>query len=170
MMGLVTEETGVAQAVLVCAGLADAGVRFWVAGGWGVDALAGRQTRSHRDLDLLVDAADEAVTLEVLGDLGYVVETDWRPVRVELARRAGAGAGWVDVHPVVFDADGNGVQAGLDDTEFHYPAAIFTTGRLGGIVVGCVSAAAQRTAHEGYAHRPQDEHDLAVLETLDTAD
>ncbi|HEY7989282.1 MAG TPA: hypothetical protein VIE19_08690, partial [Lapillicoccus sp.] len=71
-----TEETGVAQAVLVCAGLADAGVRFWLAGGWGVDALAGRQTRSHRDLDLLVDAADEAVTLEVLGDLGYVVETD----------------------------------------------------------------------------------------------
>ena len=149
MMGLVTEETGVAQAVLVCAGLADAGVRFWLAGGWGVD---------------------EAVTLEVLGDLGYVVETDWRPVRMELARRAGDGGGWVDVHPVVFDADGNGVQAGLDDTEFHYPAAIFTTGRLGGIVVGCVSAAAQRTAHEGYAHRPQDEHDLAVLEALDTAD
>ncbi len=167
MMGLVTEETGVAQAVLVCAGLADAGVRFWVAGGWGVDALAGRQTRSHRDLDLLVDAADEAVTLEVLGDLGYVVETDWRPVRVELAR---PGGGRVDVHPVVFDGDGNGVQAGLDDTEFHYPAAIFTTGRLGGIVVGCVSAAAQRTAHEGYAHRPQDEHDLAVLEGLDPPD
>jgi hypothetical protein len=44
MMGLVGRRPGVAQAVLVCAGLADAGVRFWLAGGWGVDALAGRQT------------------------------------------------------------------------------------------------------------------------------
>ena len=165
--GLVADETGVAQAVLVCAGLTDAGVRFWLAGGWGVDALAGRQTRPHRDLDLLVDAADEAMTLEVLGDLGYLVETDWRPIRVELTR---AGSGWVDVHPVVFDAEGNGVQAGPEGTEFSYPAAIFTTGRVGGIVVGCVSAAAQRAAHEGYAPRAQDEHDLAVLEALETAD
>ena len=59
MMGLVTEETGVAQAVLVCAGLADAGVRFWLAGGWGVDALAGRQTRSHRDLDVFDVVCDQ---------------------------------------------------------------------------------------------------------------
>ena len=160
------QETGLAQAVLVCAGLVDDGVRFWLAGGWGVDALAGRQTRPHRDLDLLVDARDEEPTLEVLAGLGYAVETDWRPIRVELVR---PGSGWVDVHPVVFDADGNGVQAGPDDTEFQYPAAIFTTGRLGGIVVGCVSTAAQRTADAGYASRPQDQHDLAVLDGLDRA-
>ena len=160
------QETGLAQAVLVCAGLVDDGVRFWLAGGWGVDALAGRQTRPHRDLDLLVDARDEEPTLQVLGDLGYAVETDWRPIRVELVR---PGSGWVDAHPVVFDADGNGVQAGPDGTEFRYPAATFTTGRLGGIVVGCVSAAAQRTAHAGHASRPQDQHDLAVLDGLDRA-
>ena len=159
--------TGLAQAVLVCSRLTDAGVRYWLAGGWGVDALFGRQTRSHRDLDLLVDARDEALTLEVLADLGYAVETDRRPVRVEVAR---PGSGWVDVHPVVFDAEGNGVQAGPDETEFHYPAEIFTTGRLGGIVVGCVSAAAQRTAHEGYPPRPQDVHDLALLATLEAVD
>jgi lincosamide nucleotidyltransferase A/C/D/E len=157
--------TGVSRAVEVCAGLTDAGVRYWLAGGWGVDALIGRQTRAHRDLDLLVDARDEPLALEVLGHLGYAVETDWRPVRVELVR---PGSGWVDVHPVVFDAAGNGVQAGPEGTEFHYPAEIFTTGRVGGIVVGCVSATAQRTAHEGYAPRPQDEHDLAVLEGLDS--
>ena len=114
-----------------------------------------------------VDADDEALTLGVLADLGYAVETDWRPVRVEVVR---PGSGWVDVHPVVFDAAGNGVQAGLDDTEFHYPAEIFTTGRVGGIVVGCVSAAAQRTAHEGYAPRPQDVHDVAQLAALAAVD
>jgi lincosamide nucleotidyltransferase A/C/D/E len=34
--------------------------RVWAAGGWGVDALVGHQTRDHRDLDLALDAAHEA--------------------------------------------------------------------------------------------------------------
>lgn len=160
----VVDQTSVTQAVLVCTALADAGVNFWLAGGWGVDALAGVQTRPHRDLDVLVDADDEATALDVLSDLGYADETDWRPIRVELVR---LGAGWVDVHPVVFDGAGNGVQAGPDGTWYHYPAEIFTRGRVGGIAVGCVSVAAQRTGHAGYAPRPQDVHDLAVLDRLD---
>lgn len=160
----VADGTGVAQVVLVCVGLADAGVPFWLVGGWGVDALASVQTRPHRDLDLLVDATHEATTLEVLADLGYTVESDRRPVRVELVR---PGAGRVDVHPVVFDAAGDGVQAGPGGTEYHYPSDIFTVGRVGGLAVGCVSVGAQRTGHEGYTLRAQDVHDLAVLDGLD---
>jgi hypothetical protein len=38
--------------------LDEAAVTHWIEGGWGVAALAGRQTRPHRDLDLAVDAAD----------------------------------------------------------------------------------------------------------------
>jgi hypothetical protein len=53
-----------------------AGVRHWVGGGWGVAALAGRQTRAHRDLDLNVDAEDLDRGLAALGQLGYVPETD----------------------------------------------------------------------------------------------
>lgn len=34
--------------------LSDAGVSCWVVGGWGVDALLGRQSRPHKDLDVLV--------------------------------------------------------------------------------------------------------------------
>lgn len=30
-----------------------AGTEVWVGGGWGIDALLGRQTRDHRDLDLM---------------------------------------------------------------------------------------------------------------------
>ena len=83
----------------VLTALEDAPCRAWIAGGWGVDALAGRQTREHRDLDLAIDAADEATTLSTLSRLGYVIETDWRPVRVELAA---GDSRWVDVHPVQF--------------------------------------------------------------------
>lgn len=161
--GPVADETGVAQVVLVCAALADADVGFWLVGGWGVDALATQQTRPHRDLDLLVNADHEVRALEILADLGYCVETDWRPIRVELVR---PGAGRVDVHPVVFDAAGDGVQAGPGGKLYRYPAAIFSAGRVGGIVVGCVSVEAQRSAHEGYALRAQDVHDLAVLDGL----
>ncbi len=33
------------------------GIRYWLDGGWGVDALVGRQTREHRDVDINFDAA-----------------------------------------------------------------------------------------------------------------
>ncbi|MBO0731850.1 MAG: hypothetical protein J2P57_21505, partial [Acidimicrobiaceae bacterium] len=35
--------------------LDERGIDAWVDGGWGVDALIGRQTREHDDLDLVVD-------------------------------------------------------------------------------------------------------------------
>ncbi len=93
--------------------LGTAGIPTWVAGGWGVDALAGRQTRAHRDLDLLVDAERLEDCLSILTARGYAVETDWLPVRVEVGA---AGRGWVDVHPVRLAADGSGGQAGRDGT------------------------------------------------------
>jgi lincosamide nucleotidyltransferase A/C/D/E len=56
-------------------GLDTARVRYWVAGGWGVAVLAGRQTRVQRDLDVAIDAAELDMCLSALNDLGYVVET-----------------------------------------------------------------------------------------------
>lgn len=144
--------------------LGTAGIPTWVAGGWGVDALAGRQTRAHRDLDLLVDAERLEDCLSILTARGYAVETDWLPVRVEVGA---AGRGWVDVHPVRLAADGSGVQAGLDGTRFDYPPDCFTTGNLAGREVPCLTAAHQQLLHTGYEPRAQDIHDLRVLRTLE---
>jgi lincosamide nucleotidyltransferase A/C/D/E len=138
-------------------------VRHWVGGGWGIAALAGRQTREHRDLDLAVDAEHLDRCLQVLDQLGYATETDWLPVRIEL--RA-PGAGWVDVHPVSFSADGHGHQPDLDGGHFDYPPTAFTTGSIGGRLVNCLSAQQQRRFRAGYEHRPQDIHDLAELDGL----
>src|SRR5918999_1510036 len=96
-----------------------AGVRVWLEGGWGVDALAGVQTRAHRDLDVDVDAGQEKLALAVLAELGYSVETDWRPNPVELVA---AGRGWVDLHPLTFETAGNGIQIGLRGERYVYPA------------------------------------------------
>jgi lincosamide nucleotidyltransferase A/C/D/E len=140
-----------------------AGCRCWVAGGWGVDALVGEQTREHRDLDLALDARGEPAALEVLRRLGYSVETDWRPARIELA---GAGGRWVDVHPVSFDAAGHGRQADPDGGWFEYPPGCFTSGRIGGHAVACLAVEQQLRFREGYQARGVDRHDIAVLELL----
>lgn len=100
------------------------GCRAWVSGGWGVDALVGRQTRVHRDLDLAVDADLQEAALGALGHLGYTVQTDWLPVRVELGA---PGKRWVDLHPLRFDEAGDAVQAGLDGAVFLYPSTCSST-------------------------------------------
>ncbi len=140
-----------------------AGTAYWISGGWGVDALVGRRTRAHRDLDLAIDAAHEAGAMRALEALGYAVETDWRPVRVELVE---PGEGRVDLHPVVFDGSGDGRQAGLDGAWFDYPRAELTTGTIGGRTVPCISPRLQLTFHEGYEPRDVDVVDLRRLYQL----
>lgn len=127
-----------------------------------MDAVVGRQTRAHQDLDLAVDADELAQILELLGALGFVVAVDWLPVRAELAHADGRR---VDLHPVRFAADGSGVQAGLDGTEFGYPAAGFGSGRIDGQPVRCLSARQQLAFREGYEWREVDRHDVALLRT-----
>ena len=143
--------------------LTQAGCPAWVGGGWGVDALARRQTRPHRDLDLAIPADHEAVALGALAALGFAVETDWRPVRVELAA---PGRRWVDLHPVVFDASGHGRQADRDGSHFDYPPGCLTTGTIAGRSVACLSVAQQLRFHAGYEPRAHDQHDLALLANL----
>lgn len=140
-----------------------AGCPCWISGGWGVDALVGRRTRAHRDLDLAIDATRQADAMRALEGLGYTVETDWLPVRVELV---GPGDGRVDLHPVAFDADGDGRQAGLHGDWFDYPRGDLTTGTIGGRVVPCISARLQLTFHEGYEPRDVDVVDLRRLYEL----
>jgi lincosamide nucleotidyltransferase A/C/D/E len=152
-----------AQMLAVLAAVRSVGCRCWVEGGWGIDALVGRQTRPHRDVDLDIDAAFEDEVLAVLGELGYVIETDWRPNRVELVA---PGGGWADVHPLVIDKDGNARQAALGGGWHEFPRSFFTTGHLGDVEVPCVSREAQRVFHSGYHLRPVDRRDLALLDQL----
>lgn len=143
--------------------LSGAGVRGWIGGGWGVDALAGRQTRPHRDFDLAIDVDDADAAVGALLEFGYMIETDWRPVRVELC---GSGKRWVDLHPVGFDDAGNGIQPGLDGTVFCYPVGCFTTGRVAGRSVRCLSVEQQLEFHRGYEPREIDLADVRLLREL----
>ena len=75
-----------------------AGLRVWVDGGWGVDALVGETTREHADLDLVVAAPELGAIRSLLGEVGYrTVLRDWLPTAIALADGQGRE---VDLHPV----------------------------------------------------------------------
>ncbi|GAA4966773.1 aminoglycoside adenylyltransferase [Pseudonocardia tropica] len=159
----VTDE---AEVLRVLGALDAAGCTYWVEGGWGVDALIGRRTRDHRDLDVDVDGRHEGRALEVLAGLGYAIETDWRPTRVELVAPRGTR---VDLHPLEVSDDGSARQADLDGGFWEFPARYYATGVIGGRTVPCVSVEAQRRFHEGYPPRAVDLADLAFLDGIERA-
>lgn len=142
------------------AALEGAGVRAILDGGWGVDALLGRQTRPHDDLDLVVALEDADRILAALGALGFSVHEDRRPVRLVL--RNGA-VEQVDLHTVVFDADGGGVQPQPGGGSFRYPPEGFVRGVVGGTSVACISAPVQLLCHLGYPPTAKDAADVLHL-------
>jgi len=56
------------QVVDLFRAFAAAELRVWLAGGWAVDAIVGRQTRAHDDMDVAVDARDLPRLLGLLGE------------------------------------------------------------------------------------------------------
>ncbi|HEX7303439.1 nucleotidyltransferase domain-containing protein [Lentzea sp.] len=141
-----------------------AGDGVWVGGGWGVDALVGRQTRPHADLDLVHREEHEPRILAKLAELGFVETLSWRPVRFVLT---GPGGREIDLHPLRFAEDGSAEQSSLTPGEpFRYPASCFVTGTVLGTSVPCLSRDQQLRFHQGYEPRERDLHDLALLGDL----
>ena len=111
----------------------------------------------------MVDADRFDEVVDGLLSAGFEPQTDWRPVRLEVAHPDGRR---LDVHPVALAADGTGVQPGPDGTTFDYREDAFAVGVVGGRPVPCLSVAQQVRFHSGYDPRPEDVHDLALLHGL----
>ncbi|MFS8097328.1 hypothetical protein LFM09_09315 [Lentzea alba] len=137
------------------------GADVWIGGGWGVDALVGKQTRPHDDLDLMHREEQEPQVLAALAALGFTETLSWRPVRFVVTDPAGRE---IDLHPLRFAEDGSAEQSSLTPGEpFLYPARCFVTGAILGTTVPCLSAEQQLYFHQGYEPRERDLHDLALL-------
>jgi lincosamide nucleotidyltransferase A/C/D/E len=137
-----------------------AGVRPWIGGGWGIDALIGEQTRPHDDLDLAIDTRDQAHTIQTLQQAGFGIVEDHRPTRLVMRTRTGTE---VDLHPVDFTHPGPGVQLVPGGKPFLYPTDAFTSGRIAGQPVACLSAVQQVRFHLGYPPQDKDYHDMRLL-------
>jgi lincosamide nucleotidyltransferase A/C/D/E len=139
----------------------EAGAGVWIGGGWGIDALVGEQTRPHRDLDLMHRRDQEPAVVRALAAAGFAETLDRRPVRFVVTGPTGQE---LDLHPLVFAADGSAVQASPDpERPFVYPVGCFVTGTILGTAVPCLSAEQQVYFHQGYEPADHDRHDMAQL-------
>ena len=147
--------------ISVIATLEHAGVRFWLDGGWGVDALVGEQTRDHDDLDCVIALSDAAITRAALATLGFAVSLDELPTRFVMRDRSDRG---VDFHTVTFDTTGGATQQLQDGRLAPYPAEGFSgSGQVAGVRVACLTATVQLLHHLGYDPDEKDHHDMRLL-------
>jgi lincosamide nucleotidyltransferase A/C/D/E len=143
--------------------LATSSIPVWLDGGWGVDALLGRQTRPHDDLDVILALQQAEPVQHILGAHQFERVVDELPTRFVLRdthdRR-------IDVHTVTFDAEGGGVQQLQDGRVFRYPPEGFTgIGSINGHHVRCLTAAVQLLCHTGYVPDENDIHDVHLIHT-----
>jgi lincosamide nucleotidyltransferase A/C/D/E len=128
--------------------LDERGVPAWLDGGWAVDALLGRHTRVHDDVDLIVPLDDLDAAESVLGEAGFA-RNDGRtnlPNRLVLWNCDGLQ---IDIRPVTFKPDGSAVHihtevgGGLKYLYVYSSAGLSGIGKIDGRVVRCVAASEQ---------------------------
>lgn len=167
-------ELAAEEALVLLDDLAAAGVRCWLMGGWGIDALLGERTRTHHDLDLLVDVSDLPLLEDWLRSNGFERLHPWEEnLRVPVGDRSydtafverHADGRELDVHGV--HVEDGGVRPAAADP-WTLPAGSLTgTGTIAGRPVRCVTAAAQRALHRGYDLPETHRGDLRRLERVD---
>jgi 2'-5' RNA ligase len=167
----------------VCSALSDEHLPYWLAGGWGLDALVGCETRRHGDLDFVVDRFWENLpkVAALLTGLGY------------RRKKSLGGTFWFPDAEVYEDARGHrieilrinaevltGAEVLISPLETLEPASVSepdqltplllkqctATGTLEGVAIPALSVEAQQLVHLGYEHRPQDAHAEDVIRLI----
>ena len=137
-----------------------AGIRVWIDGGWAVDALLGRETRPHADLDIAIEQKDVPRLRRLLADYHDVPRDDtklWNFVLGDDHDRR------VDIHAIVFDATGIGI-LGPPENGNAYPAgSLDGSGVIAGRTVRCIAPEFLVQFHTGYPIRDSDRHDVGLL-------
>lgn len=152
-------------------------VPYGIGGGWGVDALLGRQTRRHHDLDLvLMDfERDEPRARDALAPLGFH--------RIHHSR---ASSVWMPRRSLLDDDRGRCIDlVNIDDERLHAGlgaarssageratdrSTIFGFGTIRGHQVACLSAEVQTLFHSDFELRAHHRQDAARLLRLDQRD
>lgn len=138
------------------------GLRVWIDGGWAVDALLGKQTRPHADLDIAIEQADVARLRSLLKSGGYtdIARADSSAWNFVLGDKAGRR---IDIHAIVFDAAGNGILGPPENGNMYPAGSLDGSGVIAGRKVRCIAPAFLVRFHTGYPPRETDRHDVALL-------
>lgn len=138
------------------------GITVWLDGGWGVDALLGTQTRTHKDVDVVISLVKVPQLQDVLTDRGFAVREGIVPHSFVLADSTGLE---VDVHSVRFSERGDGIYRMQNGEDWIFTSKDLTgIGRIGGKVVKCLTPEAQVKGHAyGYTPTEKDFRDMERL-------
>ncbi len=140
------------------------GVTIWLDGGWGVDALLGKQTRPHGDIDVVIQKKDESLVREYLTENGFteILRGDSSPYNFMLGNTE---AQFIDIHVIELDEAGNGIYGPKENGVQYEADALSGTGKIADKAVKCISPEWVVKFHTGYELRECDFHDvLAVCE------
>lgn len=145
------------------------GSRCVLFGGWGVDAVAGRRTRRHADLDLAVDDGSANPSLSAgrtLTSAGFALVREEEVPGALFAHRQlyeDQRGRLVDVHPAFLGrSEARGGSGGMATIA----AELLGSGRIQAREVVCLSVPCQLALHRAYQERQQDRADLLLLERL----
>ena len=139
------------------------GIKVWIDGGWGVDALLGECTRNHQDLDIIISWEDSAILTEALLARGFVdIHTDDHKDRNFVMGHQLYGR--IDFH-VIELTEGGGAVYGPGEIDWVISESeLNAVGFIGGRQVRCLSADYQVRSHSGYTLQDIDFADLRALQ------
>ena len=133
------------------------GIEIIIDGGWGVDALLGKQTRIHEDLDIALQHKYVPQLRRLLEAKGYkdIPRDDTRECNFVMGDNKGHE---IDFHSYTFDAEGNNIFG------VKYPLESLTgVGRINGHSVKCISPEWMVKFHTGYKLDENDYRDVRAL-------
>jgi lincosamide nucleotidyltransferase A/C/D/E len=142
--------------------MSEVGVEVWLDGGWGIDALLGKQTRSHKDLDIAIPEKHVSLLRDVLSARGFreIRLEDARPWNFVLGDRTGRE---IDVHVIVVDDGKNGVYGPPEKGEMYPAASLTGSGIIDGQRFRCISPEWEVKFHSGYELKEKDFRDVSAL-------
>jgi len=140
----------------------DLEIEVWLDGGWGVDALLGRQTRDHADLDLILRTRDIPIWERELLKIRFHEVSRDSPANFVLSDDRERQ---IDIHGIEFDDRGFGCFKLADGRLWPMPPSAFAgSGVVAGKPARCLSDQAQVQCH-GQGYEPT-ETDLQDMENL----
>ncbi len=155
----------------------DRGVDCCVVGGWGVDALAGTQTREHKDLDVLLPLTALQHGMSLLADEGFELAYQW-PESCEIAGHHPLLGEPIPSAFVLTHADGREIDGHVYEALDSHVVCLWNTdrplqvddlaatGSVDGVPVRCMTASMQLICHRGYELPPAHAADVRLLQQL----
>lgn len=143
-------------------------IECWLRGGWALDFLLGRVTRSHGDVDLFIWAADAPRLLDLLGRRGFGEMGGPPPEQQRNLHKDG-----IEFHVTLLERSAAGVvTAGVRWADSPWPEGMLDgpVGRIGGVRARVISAEGQLWAKRevpkalGHAQREYDPGDIGLVE------